>query len=138
MTPEEMATLHARAFAGQGRAWAAQEFASLLAQGPVFAVSEPQAFALGRVIACEAELLTLATHPDCHRQGLARACLAGYDAEAQARGAEISFLEVAADNAAALGLYLSAGYVQAAVRAGYYQRTGAAPVDAVIMRKLLG
>jgi ribosomal-protein-alanine N-acetyltransferase len=138
MTPEEMAAIHASAFAGQGRAWAAHEFASLLAQDLVFAVSEPQAFALGRVIAGEAELLTLATHPDYHRQGLARACLAGYEAEAQARGAEISFLEVASDNAAALGLYLSVGYVQTAVRAGYYRLAGMAPVDAVIMRKTVG
>ena len=135
MTPEEMASLHARAFAGQGRAWTAAEFAGLLESDLVFATHGAQGFALGRVIAGEAELLTLATHPDHQRQGVARACLAGYEAEAQARGAGISFLEVAADNAAALGLYLSEGYAQAALRAGYYQRAGAAPVDAVVMRK---
>ena len=138
MTPEEMATLHARAFAGQGRAWTAAEFAGLLESDLVFATHGPHGFALGRVIAGEAELLTLATHPDHQRQGVARACLAGYEAEAQGRGAGVSFLEVAADNAAALGLYLSAGYAQAAVRAGYYKRAGAAPVDAVIMRKAVG
>jgi len=137
MTPEEMATLYACAFAGQGRAWTAREFAGLLQSDLVFASHGPHGFALGRVVAGEAELLTLATHPDYQRQGLARACLAGYEAKAQARGAGVSFLEVAADNAAALGLYLSAGYARAAVRAGYYKRAGAAPVDAVMMRKAL-
>jgi ribosomal-protein-alanine N-acetyltransferase len=137
MTPEEMAALYAHAFAGQGRAWKAQEFAALLESDLVFATHGPHGFALGRVIAGEAELLTLATHPDYQRQGVARVCLAGYEAEAQARGAETSFLEVAADNASALGLYLSAGYARAAVRAGYYRRAGAAPVDAVMMRKAL-
>ncbi len=135
MTPEEMAALHASAFAGQGRAWDAREIATLLESDLVFAVQERSAFALGRVIAGEAELLTLATHPDFQRQGLARACLARYEAEARARDADMSFLEVAQDNKAALGLYLSEGYEQTAVRAGYYRRAGAAPMDAVIMRK---
>jgi len=133
-----MATLHACAFAGQGRAWGAQEFDTLMKHDLVFAVYEPQAFALGRVIAGEAEVLTLATHPNFQRQGLARACLAKYEAQAIVRSADMSFLEVAVDNAAALGLYLSAGYARAATRAGYYKRAGAAPVDAVILRKRLG
>ena len=135
MTPEEMASLHASAFAGQGRAWTAQEFAALLDSDLVFAINSPNVFALGRVIAGEAELLTLAAHPDFQRQGLARACLARYEAKARNLGAETMFLEVAADNAAALGLYVSAGYTRMAVRAGYYHRAGMSPVDAVMMRK---
>ncbi len=138
MTPEEMAGLYARAFAGQGRGWSAQEFTALLAQEPVFAVSEDHAFALGRVCAGEAELLTLVTHPDFQRQGLGVSCLTQYEAGAMARGADLSFLEVAADNAAALGLYQRMGYERAAIRAGYYRRAGTAPVDAVMMRKPLG
>ena len=51
-----MAALHARAFAGQGRAWSAAEFADLLASSLVFAVGDTRGFALGRVIADEAEV----------------------------------------------------------------------------------
>ena len=57
MTPEEMAATHARAFAGQGRAWAAQEIAALLTNPFTLAIGDTRAFALTRIIAGEAELL---------------------------------------------------------------------------------
>ncbi len=135
MAPEEMAHLHVRAFEGQGRAWSAEEFARLLASKHVFAVANSGAFAVGRVIADEAELLTLATDPDRWRQGLGRACLRDYASEAKRRGAASSFLEVAADNAAGLALYLDEGYGQVACRAGYYRRSDGRQVDALILQK---
>ncbi|MGX0901483.1 ribosomal-protein-alanine N-acetyltransferase [Roseovarius sp. MBR-79] len=133
MTPEALADTHARAFAGQGRAWSAAEFAALLASPHVFVSGDARGFALGRVIADEAELLTLATDPGHRRQGHARACLCAFAAEARARGAETAFLEVAEDNAAALALYAGAGFAQTARREGYYPggRT------AVVMQKHL-
>lgn len=133
MTPEALATIHARAFAGQGRAWSAMEFADLLADPGAFVTGNSHAFALGRVVAGEAELLTIATDPACRRAGHARACLAAFEAVARARGAETVFLEVAEDNAAALGLYRGAGFAQMARRKGYY----AGGRDAIVMRKPL-
>ncbi|PKQ12235.1 MAG: ribosomal-protein-alanine acetyltransferase [Alphaproteobacteria bacterium HGW-Alphaproteobacteria-1] len=133
MTPETLATVHARAFAGQGRAWSAAEFAALMASPLVFVTGDTRGFALGRVIADEAELLTLATDPGHRRQGHARACLSAFAAEASARGADTAFLEVAEDNAAALALYDGAGFTQTARRAGYYPGGRAA----VVMRKSL-
>lgn len=135
MTPEDMADLHARAFAGQGRAWSAAEFSDLLASPMVFAVGGMRGFALGRVIADEAEVLTIATDPLARRQGIARACLAAFQATASRRGARSAFLEVADDNAAARGLYSAAGYMQAAVRKGYYTRPKQTAVDALILRR---
>jgi ribosomal-protein-alanine N-acetyltransferase len=44
------------------------------------------------------------------------------------------FLEVAADNAPAIGLYQSAGFIQAGVRCGYYARSGGA-VDALVLKR---
>jgi len=134
MTPDEMAACHARAFAGQGRAWSMAEFAGLLESPLVFAVGDARAFALGRVIADEAELLTLACDPAHRRKGLGRARLAGFEAEARARGAVTAFLEVAADNLPAHALYEAADYAEVARRAGYYAR---GTVDALILRKAL-
>ncbi len=133
MTPEALADTHARAFAGQGRAWSAAEFAALLASPHVFVTGDARGFALVRVIADEAELLTLATDPDHRRQGHARACLVAFFAEARARGAATAFLEVAEDNAAALALYRGAGFTQTARREGYYPGGRAA----VVMQKHL-
>lgn len=135
MTPEDMAALHARAFAGQGRAWSATEFSDLLASPLVFAVGDTRGFALGRVIADEAELLTIATDPALRRQGVARACLAAFERTAAKRGARSAFLEVADDNSAAKALYSAAGFSQAALRKGYYPRPNRPAVDALVLRR---
>jgi len=129
-----MAACHARAFAGTGRAWSAGEFADLTDSPLVFATGGPLAFALGRVIADEAELLTLACDPAHRRRGLGRARLSAFEAEARARGAVTAFLEVAADNAPARALYAATGYAQVARRTGYY---AGGTVDALILRKSL-
>jgi ribosomal-protein-alanine N-acetyltransferase len=135
MTPEQMAQCHARAFDGRGQVWSAREIADLLSSPHVFAVGNARCFAMGRVVAGEAELLTLACDPTHQGQGLGRACLTDFEAEAVARGAEAFFLEVAEDNIPAQALYLSAGYTDAARRKAYYPRQGADPVDALIRRK---
>lgn len=137
MTPESLATCHARAFAGSGRAWTAPEFAGLLESSFVFTAGDARAFILGRVIAGEAEVLTLATDPDHRRIGLAQACLAVFETTARARGASAAFLEVAEDNAAALTLYLKAGFAETARRSGYYARGNGSTIDALILTKTL-
>lgn len=137
MKPEALAATHARAFAGQGRAWSAAEFAALLDSPHVFVVGDKQAFALGRAVAGEAELLTLATDPEYRRKGFARAALAGFEAGARARGAVRAFLEVAADNAGARALYAAEHWHSCARRPGYYPREGAEDVDALILEKRL-
>ena len=136
MTPEAMAELHAAAFAGQGRGWSAEEFAALIGSEHVFALGDARAFALCRGGAGEGEVLTIATDPALRRQGYARRLLGGLEAEAARRGARRLFLEVAADNAAARGLYAGAGYAEIGRRAGYYARDkGAARVDALVLEK---
>lgn len=136
MTPAEMAATHAAAFT-QSRPWSEAEFASLL-EGPlVFAAGDNRAFALVRVVADEAELLTIATHPDHQRQGLARRLMGQWQAEAAARGAASGFLEVAADNSAALALYKACGFEASGLRRGYYKRADGPPADAVLMQKAL-
>ena len=134
MTPAELATLHARCFATP-RPWGEAEFAELLASRFSFLLTEPEGFLLGRVIAGEAELLTLAVRPDARRLGSGRRLLQQFLAQAQARGASDIFLEVAADNAAAIALYESAGFQRSGLRRGYYHNPTGAAVDALVMTR---
>lgn len=136
MTPEDLARLHARAFS-MPRPWSAAEFADLLASPHVFLVNEGAAFALGRVIAGEAELLTIATDPDHRRKGLARRTMTGFDRAAAGRGAVIAFLEVAATNAPAIALYTACGWQGTGLRKGYYRAPDGTGIDARIMGKSL-
>ena len=136
MTPDSLAKLHARAFT-MPRPWTAKEFADLLDSPLVFVTGDETSFAMGRVIADEVELLTLATDPDHRRQGLGKACLEAFETTARDRGARSAFLEVAANNTAAIALYSTQGYSRSGLRPGYYRSGTDQPVDAVIMIKAL-
>lgn len=136
MTPQDMARLHARAF-DQSRPWSADEFAALTAMPGVFAVGDATAFALVRVIVDEAELLTIATAPECRRQGKARLLMTAWQKEAANRGATRAFLEVAGDNAAALSLYAACGFRDSGLRKAYYPRKNGPAADALIMSRNL-
>ncbi|GHF64048.1 GNAT family N-acetyltransferase [Seohaeicola zhoushanensis] len=135
MTPEEMARLHRAAY--DDRPWSATEFAGLMGAKGVFVTGDARAFALVRVLFDEAELLTIATHPEHRRQGLARRLMEDWQAQAAAMGATRALLEVAADNGAAQALYLSCGYREDGRRKGYYERRGAPPADALLMSRPL-
>lgn len=132
MTPDEMSALHARGFP-TCRAWSGAEIAALIAAPGGFALTADHGFALGRAVAGEAELLTIAVDPAHRRRGAGRVLLAAFEAEAARRGAGAAFLEVAADNAAAIALYAAAGWRETGRRRGYYAARGGARVDALIM-----
>ena len=135
-TPADLAALHRRCFT-HPRPWTAREFAALLAGHGAFLCGGAEGFALGRALAGEAELLTLAVPPEARRQGRGRALLAAFEAEALDREAAIAFLEVADDNAAARALYRGAGYVEAGRRPGYYATSRGGRVDALLLRKAI-
>lgn len=131
-----MAALHAASFTTP-RPWTAAEFERLLADPAVFAETAPEGFALGRSAAGEAELLTLAVAPKARRCGTGRALLSAIERSAQDRGATACFLEVAADNGAALGLYRAAGYAEAGRRPAYFRRPDGTRCDAIVLRRAL-
>lgn len=135
MTTAEMAALYAAAFP-EVRAWSAEEIVALIAGPGGFAVTAPAGFALGRAIAGEAELITIAVAPTARRQGIGCTLLAAFEAEARTHDAETAFLEVAADNTAALALYRAAGWAETGRRAAYYARS-TGTVDALTMAKPL-
>ncbi|EEX08583.1 ribosomal-protein-alanine acetyltransferase [Ruegeria lacuscaerulensis ITI-1157] len=136
MTPQEMAEIHAAAFT-QSRPWTASEFADLTAGRFTHVLGKQSAFALFQVIGDEAELLTIATHPNHQRQGLARALMQGWQTRACALGARRAVLDVAADNIPAIALYQGCGYAPCGLRRAYYGRPGANNVDAIVMERTL-
>lgn len=127
-----MAVLHAACFTIP-RPWSAAEIDSLLQAAGCFVLTNPNGFVIGRVVAREAELLTLAVSPDARRQGIARNLCTMFNEQAQNMGAATAFLEVASDNAAAQALYASLGWVCCGVRRGYY----APGIDAMVMQRVL-
>jgi len=127
-----MAALHARCFTTP-RPWSEAEFAGLLGQAGVFAATLPGGFALGRALAGEAELLTIAVAPEARRAGLGLRLMAEFAAAARARDAETAFLEVAAGNEAARALYARAGFTEAGRRRGYYHHPDGRREDALIL-----
>lgn len=137
MTPEALAALHARCFDRTPPPWAAQSFNGVLEHPATVAVFLPGGFAIGRTAADEAELLTLAVAPDARRRGLGRRLATAFERAARDRGAGAAFLEVAASNAPARALYAALGYAEVGLRSGYYAPPGAAPVDALVLRKAL-
>jgi [ribosomal protein S18]-alanine N-acetyltransferase len=133
----ELAAVHALAF---DPPWTAADIGALMSSPGAFALAARApiglaGFILGRVAADEAEVLTLAVHPDCRRRGVATKLLGGAVGVARARGARSLFLEVSADNSAAIALYSGAGFDRVGERKGYYVRAeGSAP--ALVMRLL--
>jgi [ribosomal protein S18]-alanine N-acetyltransferase len=90
-------------------------------------------FVLARDLGSEAEILTLGVLPRMRRLGVGRALLDAVAAEAGRRRLGSVVLEVAADNAAALRLYETTGFLRVGTRPRYYRRDHAA-IDALTLR----
>jgi ribosomal-protein-alanine N-acetyltransferase len=136
MSPASLARLHALCFT-YPRPWSEPEFANLLSGTGAFLVSDPQGFALGRAIAGEAELLTIAVAPCARGQGLGRHLLDRFLDDARQQGSAVVFLEVASDNAPALALYRAAGFAECGRRSGYYAGPGPRKTDALVLSRVL-
>ncbi|HEY5106813.1 MAG TPA: GNAT family N-acetyltransferase [Caulobacteraceae bacterium] len=134
-----LARIHAACFPAP---WGAAQIGQLLGGPGSFGLlasagRAASGFILCRVIADEAEVLTLATVPRHRRRGLARGLLAAGAEVARTGGATSLFLEVAEDNIPAVALYETERFVPVGRRARYYARPGESPVDALIMRRAL-
>lgn len=90
------------------------------------------AFAVGRVIADEAEVMKIATLEKYRRQGIARGMMSELLEKMRKKGAVTCYLEAASKNAAAIALYKSIGFEEVYVRELYYGDD-----DAVAMRLTL-
>jgi [ribosomal protein S18]-alanine N-acetyltransferase len=129
-----LAAIHAEAFAPPDR-WGAEAIGMLLALPGHFGLlatqgDAPAGFAMGRVAAGEAEVLTIAVRPAARRGGQGRALLRALMAEATGRGAGELFLEVSEANAPARALYAGLGAAEAGRRRRYYPDGS----DALVLR----
>ncbi|MGB7565885.1 MAG: GNAT family N-acetyltransferase [Prochlorococcaceae cyanobacterium] len=79
------------------------------------------AAACGWLIVDELHITLVAVDPAYRRRGLGRLVLEALLGRAEALGAERATLEVAADNAAAVGLYRALGFETAGRRCRYYR-----------------
>lgn len=133
---DALAEIHSVAF---GHAWSAEEFAALLAERTVFAIGVRRAsrlagFVLVRVVADEAEILTIAVRPNSRRRGFGRMLMDEALRRLHRAGASACFLEVDRSNAPALALYRSLGFSVAGERRNYYRTDAGADGTALVMR----
>jgi len=129
-----LALLHRRCFPAEP--WDRDQLRLLLAQPGCHGLlaegedGAPAGLLLLRCAADEAEVLALAVDPALRRRGLARALLLAGLGGLIAAGVRQLFLEVAADNAAARGLYGGFGFREVGRRPRYYRGGG----DALVLR----
>lgn len=136
MTPDQMAAIHLACFTTP-RPWAASEIAGLLDSPHCFACFAENGFLLGRAVAGEAELLTIAVSPIAQGRGIGAALLEMFFDAARRRDSEQAFLEVAANNPAAIHLYVKTGFVQTGQRPAYYRMPDGAAVAALNFARTL-
>lgn len=138
------AAIHRECFT---RSWDEAAFAGLFETPGTFGLiaedeaGDPLGLCLYRVVADQAEILTIGVLPRARGTGAGRAMLADAAADAAARGAARLFLEVSVNNAAARRLYAGSGFQPIGLRRNYYkeQVDGVLiPVDAEILAKNLG
>ncbi|MGB8817737.1 MAG: N-acetyltransferase [Rhizobiaceae bacterium] len=126
---------------GFHRPWNDGEFRSLLAQGPVFGfiarpvgrADAPAGFVLARLVAGEAEILTVAVSKPNRRSGLGRKLMDAVLRQLHAQRAQVLILEVDEQNSPAIGLYKKLGFLEVAKRPSYYQ-TADGRSSALVMR----
>lgn len=119
--------------------WSPASFAELFAGPGVYGFLARDGERPAGMIACrtvleDSEVLTLAVDPALRGRGVGRSLLEAAIMVAREAGATAMFLEVAIDNASALALYHSAGFVRAGLRKDYYDRGAAGSADAAAMR----
>lgn len=131
MTPDGLARTHGAAFPAKG--WPAGDFATYLASDNMALLGDDSCFVVLRLAGPEAEVLTLATHPDTQGQGRATAMLGDALAWLGARGVVDVFLDVAEDNVAARALYQRHGFTAFATRKNYYKNK----TSAICMKRTL-
>jgi ribosomal-protein-alanine N-acetyltransferase len=125
-----LAAIHAAAFPPR-EDWGVDAIALQLALPGTFGLIDDRGgMLLGRVVADEAEVLTLAVTPSVRRQGVATGLLRAAMAQVNVGGGNAIFLEVATGNAAALTLYRREGFIEVGRRRRYYADAS----DALVLR----
>jgi ribosomal-protein-alanine N-acetyltransferase len=135
----QCARIHAAGFAYP---WGEAELENLIADPSAVgtAALDPagarlRGFALSRLAADEAEILTIAVDPAFRKAGVGRDLLRAHLSAVAMAGAAHIFLEVDENNSAALALYARFGFVKVGERRGYYKQPGGKSASALVMRR---
>ena len=131
-----IAQLHRRAFSAQDeQPWSLGAIEKLMASPGFealvyFAADVPVGFVLVRVVADEAELISVAVDPDCQSKGYAKQVMSFLCDQLKKRQICNLFLEVRQDNQKAIQLYRSCGFKKIGERRDYYKTTSGKKLDA--------
>ena len=117
------------------RIWSASEYDTLLEDPRTVLVQDSYCFAIGRLVAGEAELLMIAVTQEHQGKGLGRRSLNIFEEVLITKGATCCFLEVAKNNISACTLYKAEGFDVISTRKSYFQLGKNNRIDALIMQK---
>ena len=132
-----LAQLHGASF---HRGWGEAEFESMLAERNTLLHRlrlgrKTIGFAVSRMAADEAEILSIAIDPSYRGRGLARDLLLTHLGHLAGRGVRTIFLEVEENNQPARRLYERAGFAVVGRRERYYLRADGEQLNALLMRR---
>jgi ribosomal-protein-alanine N-acetyltransferase len=133
----ELALLHGASF---HRGWGEGEFEGMLTERNTLAHRlrigrKLIGFAVSRIAADEAEILSIAIAASHRGRGLSRDLLLTHLGHLAGRGVRTVFLEVEENNQPARRLYARAGFTVAGRREGYYRQASGEQLNAVLMRR---
>ena len=132
-----LAQLHAASF---HRGWGEGEFEQMLREHNTLLHRLRQGgtvigFAVSRLAADEAEILSIAVAPSHRGRGLSRDLFLTHLGHLAGRGVRTVFLEVEENNQPARKLYERAGFAVAGRRERYYKEAGGVELNALVMRR---
>lgn len=132
-----LAQLHGASF---HRGWGEGEFETMLREPNTLVHrlrrgSKVIGFAVSRMAADEAEILSIAVAASQRGQGLSRGLLLTHLGHLVARGVKTVFLEVEENNQPARRLYERAGFSIVGRRERYYRQAGGDELNALVMRR---
>jgi [ribosomal protein S18]-alanine N-acetyltransferase len=132
-----LAQLHGASF---HRGWGETEFETMLTERNTLVHRLRQGrriigFAVSRMAADEAEILSIAIDADHRGHGLSRDLLLTHLGHLAGRGIRTIFLEVEENNQPARKLYERAGFATVGRRERYYKQPGGEHLNALLMRR---
>lgn len=133
----QLAQLHAASF---HRGWGAGEFEQMLREQNTLVHrlklrGHLIGFAVSRIAADEAEILSIAVSPGHRGRGLSRDLFLTHLGHLAGRGVRTVFLEVEENNQPARRLYDGTGFAVAGRRERYYKEADGAELNALVMRR---
>ena len=135
-----MASIHEQGF---DRAWGSSEISMLMQGAGVFSLiaktigkpdNPPVGFIMIRMAADEAEILSIAVNKSSRRRSVGQQLMAETIRRLQSERTKTLFLEVAATNSAAIGLYNVLKFKTISERQNYYSRPDENNAAALVMR----